>query len=107
MSTPTTQQRQGAQQAAAGKVRAKEGEFQQQLRTLLGEAEGLRPNYKGPAADSFFVLVSGWLDDAEAIVRDMESFAEKMDRQESTVNRTQDESASTFSKAATRLTTRA
>ena len=107
MSTPTTQQRQGAQQAAAGKVRAREGEFRQQLRTLLGEAEGLRPHYQGPAAAAFFVLVTGWLDDAEAIVRDMENFAEKMDRQESTVNRTQDESASTFSKAATRLTTRA
>jgi len=107
VSTPTTQQRHGAQQAAAGRVRAKEGEFQQQLRTLLGEAEGLRPHYQGPAADSFFVLVSGWLDDAEAIVRDMENFAEKLDRQESSVNRTQDESASTFSRAATRLSTRA
>jgi len=53
------------------------------------------------------VIVSGWLDDAEAIVRDMENFAEKLDRQESSVNRTQDESASTFSRAATRLSTRA
>ena len=53
------------------------------------------------------VIVSGWLDDAEAIVRDMENVAEKLDRQESSVNRTQDESASTFSRAATRLSTRA
>ncbi len=53
------------------------------------------------------VIVSGWLDDAEAIVRDMENFAEKLDRQESSVNRTQDESASTFSRAAMRLSTRA
>lgn len=52
-------------------------------------------------------IVSGWLDDAEAIVRDMENVAEKLDRQESSVNRTQDESASTFSRAATRLSTRA
>jgi uncharacterized protein YukE len=103
----TTKQRQGAQRAAAGKVRTKEGDFQQQLKTLLGEAEALRPQYKGPAANSFFVLVSGWLDDAEAIVKDMENFAEKMDRQESTVNVSQEESASSFTKAATRLSTRA
>lgn len=103
----TTKQRQGAQRAAAGKVRTKEGDFQQQLKTLLGEAEALRPQYKGPAANSFFVLVSGWLDDAEAIVKDMENFAEKMDCQESTVNVSQEESASSFTKAATRLSTRA
>jgi len=103
----TTKQRQGAQKAAAGKVRTKEGEFQQQLKTLLGEAEALRPQYRGPAASSFFVLVSGWLEDAEAIVTDMENFAEKLDRQESTVNATQEESASSFSKAAMRLSTRA
>ncbi|MEP6629389.1 MAG: hypothetical protein ABJA89_02915, partial [Lapillicoccus sp.] len=64
----TTQQRQGAQKAAAGKVRTKEGEFQQQLKTLLGQAQGLRPEYKGPAADAFFALVGSWLEDAEAIV---------------------------------------
>ncbi len=103
----TTQQRQGAQKAAAGKVRAKESDFQQQLRTLRGEAEGLRPEYKGPAADSFFVLVNGWLEDADAIVKDMENFASKLDVQESTVNTSQEESAQTFTKAATRLSTQA
>lgn len=103
----TTKQRQGAQKAAAGKVRSKEGEFQQQLRTLLGEAEGLRPQYQGPAANSFFALVGNWLEDAEAIVKDMENFAEKMDRQETTVNTSQEESAASFTKAATRLSTKA
>lgn len=102
----TTQQRQGAQKAAAGKVRTKEGEFQSQLRRLLGQAQGLRPDYKGPAADAFFTLVGNWLDDAEAIVSDMEHFADKLDRQESTVNAAQDQSAASFSKAATRLSTR-
>lgn len=47
----TTQQRQGAQKAAAGKVRTKEAEFQQQLKTLLGQAQGLRTEYKGPATE--------------------------------------------------------
>lgn len=101
----TTQQRQGAQKAAAGKVRTKKSEFQQQLKTLLGQAEGLRPEYKGPAADAFFMLVGNWLEDAEAIVVDMENFAEKLDSQESTVNQAQDQSAASFSKAATRLST--
>ena len=101
----TTQQRQGAQKAAAGKVRTKEGEFQQQLKTLLGQAQGLRPEYKGPAADAFFTLVGSWLEDAESIVSDMENFAEKLDRQETTVNAQQDQSAASFGKAATRLST--
>ena len=101
----TTQQRQGAQKAAAGKVRTKEGEFQQQLKTLLGQAQGLRSEYKGPAADSFFLLVGNWLEDAESIVSSMEHFAENLDQQESTVNAQQDQSAASFSKAATRLST--
>ena len=105
MSDTTTQQRQGAQQAAAGKVRAKEGEFKSELSRLLGEAEGLRPAYKGPAANAFFTLVGNWLEDANAIVSDMENFAEKLDSQESTVNAQQEQSASSFSKAATRLST--
>jgi uncharacterized protein YukE len=104
-SQPTSQQRIGAQKAAAAKVRAKEGEFQQDLRKLLGQADGLRPHYKGPAADAFFTLVGNWLEDANAIVVDMENFAEKLDRQESTVNAAQDQAASSFSKAATRLST--
>lgn len=101
----TTQQRQGAQKAAAGKVRTKEAEFQQQLKTLLGQAQGLRPEYKGPAADAFFALVGNWLEDAEAIVSSMEHFADNLDQQESTVNAQQDQSAASFSKAATRLST--
>ena len=101
----TTQQRQGAQKAAAGKVRTKESEFQQQLKTLLGQAQGLRPEYKEPAADAFFTLVGNWLEDAEAIVSSMEHFADNLDQQESTVNAQQDQSAAGFSKAATRLST--
>ena len=46
-----------------------------------------------------------WLEDAEAIVSDMENFAEKLDRQETTVNAQQDQSAASFGKAATRLST--
>lgn len=91
---------------AADKVRSKEGQFQSQLQRLLGQAQGLRPEYKGPAADSFFTLVGNWLEDANAIVKDMENFAEKLNIQESTVNATQDQAAQTFNKAATRLSTR-
>lgn len=106
MST-TQQQRAGAQKAAAHKVREQKASFQKDLQKLLSEAEGLKPQYQGPAANAFFTLIGQWMEDAEAIVKDMENFAEKMDRQESEVNAQQDTSASTFSKAATRLTTKA
>ena len=104
-SQPTQQQRQGAQKAAAGKIRAKEGEFQGVLSSLLGQAQDLQPQYQGPAATAFFTLVGNWLEDANAIVKDMENFAEKLDAQESTVNAQQDQAASTFNNAATRLST--
>ncbi len=107
MSPITTQQQQGAQKAAADKVRVRRGEFQSQLQVLEGEAQGLQKDYQGPAASAFFTLVGGWLEDASAIVKDMESFAGKLDHQETTVNATQEQSASTFSKAATRLSTKA
>lgn len=106
MGNPTQQQRIGAQKAAAEKVRTAEGQFQKQLSTLLNESESLRPHYQGPAANSFFSLVGNWLEDADTIVKDMENFAEKMNRQESTVNAQQEQSASDFSKAATRLSTK-
>ncbi|MDQ2756244.1 MAG: WXG100 family type VII secretion target [Actinomycetota bacterium] len=103
----TQQQRAGAQRAAAGRVRDREAQFQSDLRTLMGEAEALRRDYQGPAAAAFFALIGQWLDDAQAIVRDMEGFAGKLDRQESEVAAQQDQSATTFSRAATRLTTTA
>ncbi len=105
MSQQTTAQRSGAQQTAAGKVRAKEGEFQATLNTLLGHSQALRPKYKGPGADAFFVLVSGWLEDAEAIVKDMENFAEKLVSQDTKTNQSQEESQSKFTNAAARLST--
>lgn len=103
----TQQQRAGAQRAAAGRVREREAGFQSDLRRLMGEAEALRRDYQGPAASAFFVLIGQWLDDAQAIVRDMESFAGKLDRQESEVAAQQDQSAATFGRAASRLTTTA
>ena len=104
MST-TTQQRQGAQQAAAAQVRSTQGEFQQRLNVLLGQADALRPEYQGPAANAFFVLVGSWLEDAGSIVRDMERFASRLDAQETTVTAQQDESAAGFSRTAVRLAT--
>ncbi|MEO3936683.1 WXG100 family type VII secretion target [Dermatophilaceae bacterium Soc4.6] len=103
----TQQQRAGAQRAAAGAVRDREAQFQGDLRRLMTEAEALRRDYQGPAAAAFFVLIGHWLDDAQAIVRDMEGFAGRLDRQESEVAAQQDASAATFSRAATRLSTRA
>ncbi|WP_295696951.1 WXG100 family type VII secretion target [Lapillicoccus sp.] len=107
MSSPTQQQQVGAQRAAAGKIRGAEGSFQQQLRRLRGESDALRPAYQGPASSAFFGLIDRWLLDAEAIVTDMQRFAATMDRQESEVNAQQDASAATYSRAATRLATRA
>lgn len=103
----TQQQRAGAQRAAANSVRDREVQFQGDLRTLMAEAEGLRRDYQGPAAAAFFVLIGQWLEDAQAIVRDMEGFAGKLERQESEVAAQQESSATTFSRAATRLATRA
>lgn len=107
MSSPTQQQQVGAQRAAAGRIRAAEGAFHQQLRRLRGESDALRPAYQGPASTAFFGLIEGWLLDAEAIVADMQNFATTMDRQESEVNAQQDDSAATYTRAATRLATRA
>lgn len=107
MSSPTQQQQVGAQRAAAGKIRAAEEAFLQQLRRLRGESDALRPSYQGPASTAFFGLIEGWLADAEAIVADMQRFATTMDRQESEVNTQQDDSAATYTRAATRLATRA
>lgn len=107
MSSPTQQQQVGAQRAAAGKIRNAEGTFQQQLRRLRGESDALRPAYQGPASTAFFGLIEGWLADAAVIVTDMQGFAASMDRQESEVNSQQDASAATYSRAATRLATRA
>lgn len=107
MSSPTQQQQIGAQRAAAGKVRSAESAFHQQLQRLRGKSDGLRPHYQGPASTAFFGLIEGWLVDAEAIVSDMEGFAGRLDRQENEVNTQQDASAVTYSRAATRLATRA
>ncbi|MEO7059939.1 MAG: WXG100 family type VII secretion target [Lapillicoccus sp.] len=107
MSSPTQQQQVGAQRAAAGRIRAAEGVFHQDLRRLRSESDGLRPQYQGPASAAFFALIEGWLSDAEAIVADMQVFADKMDRQETEVNAQQDASAVTYSRAATRLATHA
>ena len=101
----TTQQRQGAQKAAAGKVRTKKSEFQQQLKTLLGQAEGLRPEYKGPAADAFFMLVGNWLEDAESIVSRHGALRREPRQPGEHGQPAQDQSAASFSKAATRLST--
>lgn len=103
----TQQQRVGAQRAAAGRVREQESQFQSELRILTGEADALRRDYQGPAASAFFALVGRWLEDAQAIVRDMEGFAARLDRQETEVVAQQDEAASAFGRAATRLTTTA
>lgn len=103
----TQQQRAGAQRTAAARVRERETQFQSDLRTLTGEAEALRRDYQGPAASAFFVLIGHWLADAQAIVQDMEGFAGKLDRQESGVTAQQDQSASTYHRAVTRLTTTA
>lgn len=104
--TVTQQQRAGAQRAAAGRVREQRAVFERDLATVLGEAQALRSTYQGPAASAFFGLVGQWLDDAGAIVRDLEGFAERMDRQEVEVNAQQEASASDFTRAGHRLATR-
>ena len=103
--TQTTQQRSGAQHEAAAAVRAREAEFQQVLRQLAGQADGLRARYRGPAADAFFVLVGGWLEDAEAIVADMERFAERLVAQDVRTDASQEQQSSGYSRAASRLAT--
>lgn len=104
--TVTQQQRIGAQRAAAGRVREQRAAFERDLAAVVAESESLRAAYQGPAAAAFFTLVGRWLDDAGAIVRDLEGFAERMDRQEADVNAQQDESAAVFSRASHRLPTR-
>ncbi|GAA1885357.1 WXG100 family type VII secretion target [Lapillicoccus jejuensis] len=104
--TVTQQQRTGAQRVAAGRVREQRAVFDRDLAAVLSEAQSLRATYQGPAATAFFALVGQWLDDAGAIVRDLEGFAERMDRQEVDVAAQQEASASGFTRAGHRLATR-
>lgn len=103
--TQTTQQRSGAQHEAAAAVRAREAEFEQVLCQLALEADGLRTRYRGPAADAFFVLVGGWLEDAEAIVADMERFADRLVTQDSRTDASQEQQMTGYTRATARLAT--
>lgn len=102
----TTQQRLGAQKQAAERVLQKRQEFTGELSRLQGKGSALQANYLGQGATAFFQLLNNWLDDATSIVSEFDGFANRLTQTDVTTAKSQDEQASTFSRAKTTINTR-
>ncbi len=96
----------GAQNRAATKVSAKQGEFNGQVNSLAGEVGGLRGAYTGQSANAFFVLANSWLEDAASIIREFEAFAARLSSVDTKAQASEEEQSSVYKQNVTPLSAR-
>lgn len=106
MALERTQLEIGAQQRAAQKVGQKQGEFNQQVTSLTGEVGGLQGQYTGQGANAFFHLANSWIEDANRIIREFETFASRLSSVDTKAAASEDETSSLFKQNVTPLSAR-
>lgn len=96
----------GAQQRAAQKVGAKQGEFNGQVNSLTGEVGGLQGQYTGQGANAFFQLANSWIEDANRIIREFEMFASRLSSVDTKAAASEDDTTAVFRQSVTPISAR-